>query len=74
MVHNLGLDLGPPRGSVSAAKAILPRRVPVWSVAVVKNVGGVVWGNIPAGGLIGRGVDASTGAQYNLVQDGRRAA
>ena len=37
------------------------------SVAVVKNVGGAVWGNILAGGLIGWGVDASTGAQYNLV-------
>jgi hypothetical protein len=37
------------------------------SVAVVKNVGGAVWGNIIAGGLIGWGVDASTGAQYNLV-------
>jgi hypothetical protein len=37
------------------------------SVAVVRNVGGAVWGNIVAGGLIGWGVDASTGAQYNLV-------
>jgi hypothetical protein len=37
------------------------------SVAVVKNVGGAVWGNIIAGGLIGWGVDATTGAQYNLV-------
>lgn len=27
---------------------------------------GAVWGNILAGGLIGCGVDASTGAQYNL--------
>jgi len=37
------------------------------SVAVVKDIGGAVWGNILAGGLIGWGVDASTGAQYNLV-------
>lgn len=37
------------------------------SVAVVKNVGGAVWGNILAGGLIGWGVDAADGAQYNLV-------
>lgn len=37
------------------------------SVAVVKDVGGAVWGNIIAGGLIGWGVDASTGAQYNLT-------
>jgi len=37
------------------------------SVAVVKDVGGAVWGNILAGGLIGWGVDASTGAQYNLT-------
>ncbi|MDE2303998.1 MAG: PEGA domain-containing protein [Gammaproteobacteria bacterium] len=37
------------------------------SVAVVKSVGGAVWGNILAGGLIGWGVDAADGAQYNLV-------
>ena len=37
------------------------------SVAVVKDVGGAVWGNIIAGGLIGWGVDAATGAQYNLT-------
>ncbi len=37
------------------------------SIAVVKDVGGAVWGNIIAGGLIGWGVDASTGAQYNLT-------
>jgi len=37
------------------------------SVAVVKDVGGAVWGNILAGGLIGWGVDAATGAQYNLT-------
>jgi hypothetical protein len=30
-------------------------------------VGGAVWGNILAGGLIGWGVDASNGAQYNLI-------
>ncbi len=36
------------------------------SVPVLKSVGGAVWGNILAGGLIGWGVDASTGAQYNL--------
>ena len=36
------------------------------SVAVVKNVGGAVWGNIIAGGLIGWGVDATSGAQNNL--------
>lgn len=39
------------------------------SVAVVKNVGGAVWGNILAGGLIGWGVDAVSGAQYNLVPE-----
>jgi hypothetical protein len=39
------------------------------SVAVVKDVGGAVWGNIIAGGLIGWGVDASTGAQYNLTPE-----
>jgi len=37
------------------------------SVAVVKNVGGAVWGNILAGGLIGWGVDAASGAQNNLT-------
>lgn len=37
------------------------------AVAVVRNVGGAVWGNIIAGGLIGWGVDAVSGAQYNLV-------
>lgn len=36
------------------------------SVPVLKSVGGAVWGNILAGGLIGWGVDATTGAQYNL--------
>lgn len=37
------------------------------SIAVVKDVGGAVWGNILVGGLIGWGVDATTGAQYNLT-------
>jgi hypothetical protein len=37
------------------------------SVAVVKDVGGAVWGNILAGGLIGWGVDAADGSQYNLI-------
>ena len=37
------------------------------SVPVVKAVGGAVFGNILAGGLIGWGVDAATGAQYNLI-------
>jgi hypothetical protein len=37
------------------------------SVPVVRTVGGAVWGNILAGGLIGCGVDASNGAQYNLI-------
>lgn len=36
------------------------------SVPVLKSVGGAVWGNILAGGLIGWGVDATSGAQYNL--------
>lgn len=36
------------------------------AVAVVKSVGGAVWGNILAGRLIGWGVDAASGAQYNL--------
>lgn len=42
-------------------KDFAPRSVPV-----VKNVGGAVWGNIIAGGLIGWGVDAASGAQNNL--------
>jgi len=37
------------------------------SLPVVKNVGGAVWGNIIAGGLIGWGVDAASGAQNNLT-------
>jgi hypothetical protein len=36
------------------------------AVPVVKSVGGAVWGNILAGGLIGWGVDAASGAQYDL--------
>ncbi|MSU72587.1 MAG: PEGA domain-containing protein [Opitutus sp.] len=36
------------------------------SVAVTKSMGGAVAGNIIAGGLIGWGVDAMSGAQYNL--------
>jgi len=36
------------------------------SIAITKSTGGAVWGNILAGGLIGWGIDASTGAQYNL--------
>lgn len=35
-------------------------------VPVLKSVGGAVWGNILAGGFIGWGVDAASGAQYNL--------
>lgn len=37
------------------------------SVAVVKEIGGAVWGNALAGGLVGWGVDAASGAQYKLV-------
>ena len=36
-------------------------------VAIVKDAGGAVWGNVLAGGLIGWGVDASSGAQYSLL-------
>jgi len=36
------------------------------TVPVLKSVGGAVWGNILAGGIIGWGVDAASGAQYNL--------
>jgi hypothetical protein len=39
----------------------------VESVAVTRNVGGAVFGNIIAGGLVGWGVDAMSGAQYNLT-------
>jgi PEGA domain len=37
------------------------------SVPLVKDIGGAVWGNVLAGGLIGWGVDAASGAQYNLA-------
>lgn len=37
------------------------------SVPVVKNIGGAVWGNVIAGGLVGWGVDAASGSQYNLL-------
>jgi len=36
------------------------------NVNLKPSIGGAVAGNILAGGLIGWGVDASTGAQYNL--------
>lgn len=38
----------------------------VESVAITRNIGGAVFGNILAGGLVGWGVDAVSGAQYNL--------
>ena len=37
------------------------------SVAITRNIGGAVFGNIVAGGLVGWGVDAISGAQYNLT-------
>lgn len=37
------------------------------TVPVVKDIGGAVWGNVLAGGVIGWGVDAASGAQYNLL-------
>ena len=37
------------------------------SIAITRNVGGAVFGNILAGGFIGWGVDAMSGAQYNLT-------
>ncbi|GAC1587280.1 MAG: hypothetical protein NVS3B5_20880 [Sphingomicrobium sp.] len=37
------------------------------SVPIVKYIGGAVWGNVLAGGLVGWGVDAASGAQYNLL-------
>ncbi len=37
------------------------------TVAITRNIGGAVFGNIIAGGLIGWGVDAISGAQYNLT-------
>jgi len=36
------------------------------SVPIVRNIGGAVWGNALIGGLVGWGVDAASGAQYNL--------
>lgn len=36
-------------------------------IQVMKTISGAVAGNILAGGLIGWGVDAATGAQYKLV-------
>lgn len=36
------------------------------NIAITKSIGGAVVGNLLAGGLIGWGVDAMTGAQYNL--------
>lgn len=36
------------------------------TMPVLKSVGGAVWGNVLAGGIIGWGVDATSGAQYNL--------
>ena len=36
------------------------------SITINRSMGGAVAGNIVAGGLIGWGVDAGTGAQYNL--------
>jgi hypothetical protein len=39
------------------------------SITIKPSIGGAVAGNIIAGGLIGWGVDAGTGAQYNLHPD-----
>lgn len=36
------------------------------NISITNSVGGAVAGNIIAGGLIGWGVDATSGAQYNL--------
>jgi hypothetical protein len=36
------------------------------SVAITRNIGGAVYGNIIAGGLVGWGVDSISGAEYNL--------
>jgi hypothetical protein len=41
----------------------------VENVAVTNSMGGAVAGNIIAGGLIGWGVDAMSGSQYNLHPD-----
>lgn len=37
------------------------------SFAITRNIGGAVFGNIIAGGLVGWGVDAISGAQWNLT-------
>ena len=37
------------------------------NIAITRNLGGAVFGNIIAGGLVGWGVDAVSGAQYNLT-------
>jgi hypothetical protein len=37
------------------------------NIAITRNLGGAVFGNILAGGLVGWGVDAVSGAQYNLT-------
>lgn len=39
------------------------------SIPIVKSTGGAVWGNIIAGGLIGWGIDASSGSQNNLTPE-----
>lgn len=39
------------------------------TVPVLKTLGGAVWGNILAGGFIGWGVDAVSGAQFNLTPE-----
>jgi hypothetical protein len=36
------------------------------SVGITRNIGGAVYGNILAGGLVGWGVDSISGAEYNL--------
>lgn len=41
----------------------------VENVSIINSMGWAVAGNAIAGGLIGWGVDASTGAQYNLHPD-----
>ncbi len=37
--------------------------------AITRNIGGAVFGNIIAGGLVGWGVDAISGAQWNLTPE-----
>ncbi len=39
------------------------------NIAITNSMGGAVAGNIIAGGLVGWGVDAVSGAQYNLHPD-----